>query len=349
MRVLFLIAYMIRGYGTTVVVTEIGRRLQARGHSVMVGCLDSHGKFGDLHVVETAADAASVRQLAESRGCSVVVAHTSPFFEVLPALSGSFDCWAFEAGDPTPELFDKDENERRRIVTNKQVHVYPNVRGVITISNFLRHDIGFPRAHVVPLGCDHMPHRETKSVAAFAKRASGIRIGTLARLGEGEARYKGFDDLIELKRQTERRGVAAQLSVMGRGTERDARRLRDNGIEVKLNGTEEEKAEYLRGLDVFVSLSLWEGFNLPLVEAASQGTVSIGYDVGAHPEVTPIVVANQTELLTLLEAYASDRRLLADHSRLCYDYVWQRFLWDYSAELFLAALGGARGERGRRL
>src|SRR5438876_1777604 len=206
MRVLFIISYMIRGYGTAVVVAEIGRRLEARGHSVIVGCLDSRGKFKGLDVVETAADAASVRQLAERKGCSVVVAHTSPFFEVLPALRGSLDCWAFEAGDPTPELFDDDGDERRRIVSNKQQHVYPNVRGVITISNFLRHDIGFPRAHVVPLGCDHMPYRETKSVAAFAKRAAGIRIGTLARLGEGEARYKGFDDLIELKRQTERRG-----------------------------------------------------------------------------------------------------------------------------------------------
>ena len=44
-------------------------------------------------------------------------------------------------------------------------------------------------------------------------------------------------------------------------------------------------AAWIRGADALVSLSAWEGFNLPLAEAQVLGTPALAFDIGAHREV----------------------------------------------------------------
>jgi len=334
---LFLAVRMVQGYGVSVAMEEMGRRIVEAGHVVVVGCIESDKNFPAMDIRHVLPDAANVRTLAQEVGADFIVAHTTPYFEVLPALIGEFRCWALEYGDPTSAFFTEDATIRAQIVLHKQLNVYPKLEGVMAISEFIRSDINYPAAKVLPLGCDHVPDLGPKSMqhqlAAVARPP--LRVGTLMRLGVGEALYKGNSLFLQLREQAKAAGVVAEFFVMGRGTEADAQLFTDQSVSVFRNATEPEKADYLRNLDVFISCSMWEGFNLPLVEAQALGTVGIAFDVGAHPETTPFVVSSTDEIVSLLKAYDADRSLLLAHSRCCYSFVRRQFQWDIAVMEFL--------------
>ncbi|HEX6242431.1 MAG TPA: glycosyltransferase family 4 protein [Polyangiales bacterium] len=333
--VLFLTYRMMLGFGVDVVVHQVSKRLRQRGYRVVVGCIEADAKgFGDLPIERIKPSADAVGALAQRCGAHVLVAHTSPFFELLPELGTQFPCWAWEHGDPTPSLFTKDAAERQRIKDRKR-DVYPRLAGVIAISDFIRQDIGFPPARVIYNGCDHVPERASKNQQDIpVGELRPLRIGTLMRLGTGEAFYKGNALFRQLAARLRETASDIDVCVMGRGNDADARPFRDAGIQVRLNASDTDKWRYLRHLDVFLSFSLWEGFNLPLAEAQALGTVGLAFDTGAHPEVTPLVLANVDEAVAQVRAYAANRELLLQHSQLCWHFVHRRFSWDRCAALF---------------
>jgi glycosyltransferase involved in cell wall biosynthesis len=333
--VLFLTYRMMLGFGVDVVVNQVSIRLRKRGYRVVVGCIEADpAGFGNLQIERIRPTAEEVRALVQRTSASVVVAHTSPFFELLPELAGQASCWAWEHGDPTPSLFDKDRAERQRIKDRKR-EIYPRLSGVIAISDFIRRDIGFPAAHVIYNGCDHAPETASKNQQDIpVGELRPLRIGTLMRLGSGEAFYKGNALFRQLAARLREAAPGISVCVMGRGNDGDARPFRDAGIDVRLNASDADKWRYLRQLDVFLSFSLWEGFNLPLAEAQALGTVGLAFDTGAHPEVTPLVLGNVDDAVAQIRAYDRNRELLLQHSQLCWHFVRQRFSWDRCAATF---------------
>lgn len=322
MRVLFLAARMALGYGVSVVVDELSRRLMSQGFEVDIGCIEADdfcASFPNLHRLD--ADSDSLLRHIESNSISHVIAHTSPYFEQLPMIKGHFKRWAWEHGDPSPELFPYDCEERQRIIENKRRNVYPVVDKVIAISEFVREDIGWPLASVILNGADHVPLRPS----ACAEEGV-LKVGTLMRMGAGERFYKGGDQYIQLARTLACDGEIT-FSAMGRGSEVDVRDFRSAGITVHLNGTNDERSSYLEQLDVFVSPSLWEGFNLPLVEAQISGTLAVAFDVGAHPEVTPFVVSDLYECAALLLALRGDRKMLRRYATDAQNFCKSKFRW----------------------
>ncbi|MBY0429797.1 MAG: glycosyltransferase family 4 protein [Rhodospirillales bacterium] len=336
MTILFLAHRMAQGFGVAVVLAELSRRLRAAGHRVVVGCIERDEFFSDLDIRLTMPTATAVRVLAEDVAATLVIAHTSPFFELLPALPPPYVRVVWEHGDPEPSLFGQDCDERQAIADHKRLHVYPHVDHVIAISHFIARDIGWPQATVLYNGCDHVEDRGSKDAGVVASGAGPVRVGTLMRLGKGEAFYKGGDLFLSLMDQAREAGLDARFAIMGRGTEEDAAPFLAQGIEVRLNASDAERAQFLRTLDVFVSLSLWEGFNLPVVEAQALGTPALTLDTGAHPEVTPLCLPSLEDILVLVRAYAADRTVLAEHAGLAYAMVRRRFSWDQAVQEFLA-------------
>lgn len=326
---------MKMGYGVPEAIASLARGMAPLGIDTVVGCMDSDDSFGDLQIRRVNPHAPLVLDLAAQEGATVVVANGSPFFEVLPALTGKVRTIAYEYGDPTPEMFDADAAERRAIVEHKRSAVYPNVDAVAAISEFIRHDIGWPQARVIVLGVDHIPDLGCKPAACAA--AAPLRVGTLMRLGAGEARYKGTELLPQLRSATadalSAHDGAVRFEVMGRGTQADADRLREAGFTVHLNASDVERAAYLRELDVFISPSRWEGMNLPLVEAQALGTPGLAFDTGAHPEFTPLMFRSVADVALQVAAYDSDREgLLAAHGAGAYAFVRGRLRWQEAAE-----------------
>ena len=330
---LFLTYRMQAGFGVDVVVANLARRLRPLGVNVVVGCLENDGSYSDIDVRPIADTLEAAVALASNLTPHAIVAHTSPFFEMLPHLQRHWPSWAWEHGDPTPEFFEHDQKERQRIKANKEQHCYPHIQGVLAISQFIRSDIRFPAAHVVYNGCDHVPDMAAKGQEELSMSPkTPLRIGTLMRLGAGEAKYKGgnlFRTLCDLIKQ---RQIDAEFCVMGRGTAQDAKAFRRAGMRVHLNAAPDDKWQYLRDLDIFISCSQWEGFNLPLVEAQALGTMGLAFDTGAHPEVTPFILSSLPDAVALVEACAVDRHLLLNHSRLSWHFVRRRFGWQRAAQ-----------------
>lgn len=350
--VLFLTCRMKFGFGVDVVVHHLGRELKARGYRVVVGCQEYEPGFDDIEVVRLQATINDVKQLAALVEPTVIVAHASPFFELLPALQRHYPCWAWEHGDPTPEFFDLDEQARVDVKVAKQRSVYPKIEGVIAISEFIRQDIGFAAARVIYSGCDHAPSYASKSSQDVPPGTTRpLRIGTLMRLGDGEARYKGNALFRQVCAAIDAAAIPAEFQVMGRGSQQDAAPFVAAGILCHLNGTAAEKWQYLRNLDIFITCSLWEGFNLPLVEAEAVGTLSVAFDTGAHPEVTPFIVGNIDDVVALVQRYSGNRALLRQHAQMCWHFARQEFTWSKTADAFEQVLiapllrGGRNADR----
>jgi O-antigen biosynthesis protein len=338
---LFLTYRMTLGWGVDVAVANIAQQMMAMGYKVTIGCLDKDDFYDGLDIVVLKNDQHSVDELIKKIGCDCVVAHTSPFFEMLPKLGSAIPKWAMEYGDPTPEFFPLDGKERSHIKHDKMINCYPFVDGVIGISKFIRSDIQWPSAKIVYMGCDHAPDRGPKGLFDFDQRPDALlKVGTLMRLGKGESHYKGNQLFLELVAKCKKENKTAQFYVMGRGTPEDAHFFESMGIEVHLNAPDDKKWDYLRGLDIFISPSQWEGFNLPLAEAQALGTIGLAFDTGAHPEVTPHIVSSVDEAAALIQQMAQNKTLLLQESAFAYRFVRNQFSWKKSAVDLLQITSG---------
>ncbi len=334
MTIVMLAPKMTMGYGVAEAVAMQMRSLRDIGVKSVVGCVQYDDHYADVAPARVAADAGAVADFASDCGASVIIAHGSPYFEVLPQLTGRFRTIVYEYGDPTPELFADDAVQRRQGVEWKRRHLYPDVAAVAAISEFVRHDIRWP-AQVIPLGIEHIPDLGPKSAETLPDRP--LRVGALMRLGAGEARYKGHAELLDLIRRV----PETRWEVAGRGTPDDARALIDAGVALHLNPDDDARTRFLRGIDVFVTTSLWEGTNLPLVEAQALGTPGLAFDTGAHPEFTPFVFDSIAAMALQLEVYRTDRALLAEHGDLSYRFVRDRLSWSRTAIELARLCGGA--------
>jgi glycosyltransferase involved in cell wall biosynthesis len=349
-----LAARMQQGFGVSVVVKALAHEIARGGdHTVHVGCLQSDPTFGGLPVSIVDDDLDSVRGLAEESAADVIVAHTTPFFEMLPMLQERWPTIAWEHGDPTPALFAADREERERIADAKRRLVYPSISGVVAISEFVRSDIGWPAAVVIPNGCEHVDEAfRNGDPAPFERGDSGkLRVGTLCRFGRGENRYKGYDLLLELIARLSG-DDRVQFVAAGRGDVADVQQLRSTGVQVHLNIDEAAKRAFYRSLDVFVSTSLWEGCNLPLLEAQACGAVGVALDTGAHPEVTLFPLRSLSEMEAFVASLAASPERARELRALSSSFVRENFSWDRSAARFLRYLERnlPRGpERGRHM
>ncbi len=332
-RALLLCSVMMRGFGVSIVAEELARRMPQFGWDLYIGTIRVDGNFSDTPTFLINPDAQEILKFCHDWDIDVVLAQTTPYFEVLPHLVGHIPVIVYEHGDPTPVFFAEDGEERERIRQNKIKNVYPHVNKVLASSYFLVHDIEWPAAQVVTLGCDHVPDLGLKPEMAVSSVGAGpLKVGTLMRLGPGEAQYKGNAIFRELVEQLRSRNSGIEFYVMGRGTAADGDEWSNMGVHPILNAPDDEKAEYLRGLDIFVSPSMWEGFNLPIVEAQALGTVGIGFDAGAHPETALHLASSLNDAISMIEHWNTHREHLAIACERAYKYVHSRFEWNPTAQ-----------------
>ena len=332
MKVVFLTKFMLKGYGVSEVISNLSKALSNIGWECVVITSENDGSFlVPIKVVSPNLDSVKSRLIKEKP--DLICAHTSPYFEFLPNLNSIAKTIIYEHGDPTPELFEHDKDERKEIADNKKL-LYQNVDAVIAISDFIKDEILVSEAKVIYNGCNHIADLGLKDFSTFAS-ARPLKVGFLSRLGTEENRYKNLDLSLEIAKLKN-----VEISIMGRGDKKAAARYEQAGIIVHLNASNSERLDYLRELDVLISPSFWEGFNLPLVEAQSVGTIAIGFDVGAHPEVTPFIATDIEDLLRKIGVLAGNRNLLKKLSDISYKFVRNKFSWEKAAyEFSVLAVG----------
>ncbi|GBF48852.1 hypothetical protein LPTSP4_03520 [Leptospira ryugenii] len=330
MKILILTYRMAMGFGVDVVVGETARRFVKKGLDVTIGVIDQEpGVYADLNIRKLDSSNPVSKSFLIATDPDVIIIHTFPFFEQIDYLKDFAPVIFWEHGDPSPEL---QVDPGKSFLANEKLHKatngYPKANGIISISEFIASEIGEFDSKIIYNGSEHIPLFEKQ------KKISGnnkLRVGVLNRIGPGENRYKGierYENLIQAVHNQD----SFQFCFAGRGREEDAQALISQNIEVRLNLSEEEKLEYLKGLDVFISFSLWEGFNLPLVEAARLGNVCLAFDTGAHPEVCPFVFENVESMAKFLDILATNNGLLNKYSKDALLFVSTKFNWDRAAD-----------------
>ena len=336
-RIAFLVIQLGKGYGVSVVAEAQARYLVKHGWSVDFYCLDSEliPEDRDIQIFQVPRSFFGLRWKLESEGYSAVIAHTIPFHQFLPSVQG-VKTIIWEHGEPRAELFPGEEGFRRSLSSGKLKSVYPFVNVVVAISDFIRNEIGWPQAVVVYNGSDHMWRSQNITVKSSASKSRPLSILMVSRMWKSERSYKGIDDLIELSNHL---GAKAVITLAGRGGESDAEYLRSMGLKVCLNISDSELCELYSNADLVVSLSKWEGFNLPLVEAGFFGKPAYALNVGAHSEVTPFVF----DTLGAMEEkiMASSLNSLAQEGEEMREFV-QRFSWKVHGESLSQIIGSQK-------
>lgn len=325
MKILVLVAQWDKGFGVARVARAQVERLAARGHEVVVGCF-SRGMDAPpmVRVVQIPWKAWGLRTFLEQEGWDHVIAHTQEFMEAIAACSGPVRI-IYDHGEPPPEFFPAERTAREAIIRRRSEHLAPSVDHVICISEFEKRSLGHEGALVLHNGADHREHR----AATPGKQASAAppwRLLCISRMWPGEREYKGLGDLVPLAAALRPTWVT---TLAGRGSEEDRSFFEEAGLQVVLNPSDEELEGWIRECDALVSLSRWEGFNLPLVEAGIVGKPAYALDWGAHREVVPFVFSTIEELAGHLRA-ATRESLDADGARTC-EFV-ARFRWDRNVD-----------------
>jgi glycosyltransferase involved in cell wall biosynthesis len=307
-------------FGVDRVLLLLGEGLMRRGHtvSVMANRLDQkplesfaeniievpQGRNGYLNLNEFTAqwiDDYLREHLRGSERPDLVIVGGWPFFATIPVFRAHgikvvfLDCGAVP-------LDGMDEGQRitqEKLRALRRTYI-PQCDGVIAISRFIAQTQSeTDAAHCAPitailLGADHLErpvwslgagHSTDEAPARLsALRASGKKL--ILNLGRWENdNYKNSKALIDVMRRVLEQVPNAVALVLSDGKDMV---VPDNMVDrILAIGYPSDDALHslIKAVDVGVSVSLWEGFNLPIAEMQWSGKPVVAFDVGAHPEV----------------------------------------------------------------
>lgn len=293
------------GHGVGRVVSLQAERLLARGWAVAVGGPVSEGDRlypGCQRIkLETASDAAA---FAVAEGFDCVIAHTPPFFSVTRYLGHRPLVYAYDHGEPPPNMFD-DRAAREDIDWEKRFCV-PLAHRVFCISKAIYAQQYRQDAIVVRNGNSHLA---TWSADWSGRRASLRRkfgfegrfvVLNVCRFHRSERRYKGVDTYATLAAEflyvSPERGRTAVFALAGRGDDDDIAFVRAAGLTTFPNVSDVQMAELYAASDLYVGLSQWEGYDLGIGQALAMGLDVIASDIPAHREFDVQVASFVPEL-----------------------------------------------------
>lgn len=101
--------------------------------------------------------------------------------------------------------------------------------------------------------------------------------------------HKGVHLLIKVFGELKKEIPEASLVIVGKHTfpsySRHLRKMADGSVIFAGFVDDTEIPYYYAAADVYVTCSLWEGFDIPIAEAAAVGKPSVAFDIGSHKEV----------------------------------------------------------------
>lgn len=104
--------------------------------------------------------------------------------------------------------------------------------------------------------------------------------------------HKGIDLLIKAFNIIQKSLPDSKLMIVGKHTfgaySKELKELADENVIFTGFVDDKDLAYYYAAADVYATATLWEGFDLPIVEAAAVGTPTVAFDLCSHPEVTKL-------------------------------------------------------------
>ena len=357
---------MMLGYGVDLTIHEIARRLaQQYGHTVDVWTPTSDGTYDAepynlreiivygkslnraLPVLEWNARRALARLAGElsirGQRYDVVVPCTHPYYYAGPLL-GSPSIFFNFGNVPTTGFNWKSRINWSWLDFSEDTMLKPAATRVVSISYFLHEQQTAEiqrKGTVIHLAGDHYNAAAGAETRSSFRREFGIAeeavvIGYCGRMHKGHASYKGNEELLRLGERIRTVQKNAVLAACGLGSDDDAEWIRSFGAVPILNLPPARMPDFYDAIDVYATASHWEGFNLPIVEAAWHGVPSVAYNIGAHAEhVTSVLVPDRSydELCSAVLTLVRDRKLRTEFSAQALRRA-QSFSWDRTTAQF---------------
>ncbi len=352
--VAFVSERMLRGFGVDLVIDQVASELVARGHDVTVYASvmqDLGPKAYGLDAIPTRASGVPQRYQAAARPWAeyidahehdIVFVESFPFFSLIPRLKTP--AVAVDHGVSSTEGMSARQRAAFRYIRwTQQARYFPKAAGLVTVSEFIRTLLPKrlqERAQVIYNGGDHYP-----AASAMDREMTRARLGVkedetmmlyVGRLNPEGQPYKGTADLIHATAEWREREPSIRVVMAGTGDAADVDRIRWAGGIALPGVPDDEMAGLLAAADVYLTASRWEGFNLPIMEAAHQGVPSVALRIGAHPEVvndgqSGVLADNVTDLFAAAERLAThpdERKRMGAAAR-----EWAtRFTWAKSTD-----------------
>ena len=146
--------------------------------------------------------------------------------------------------------------------------------------------------------------------------------------------------MLEIGRKLRALEDNVELLLCGIGSDADKIWAESYGAKALMNLHQSRMPEYYSALDIYATASKWEGFDLPIVEAAWHGVPAVAYNVGAHSEhvtAVPVHDIRASELGRALLTLVRDPRLRRQLGSEAYRKA-RSFSWEHSAQLFADVL-----------
>jgi glycosyltransferase involved in cell wall biosynthesis len=101
--------------------------------------------------------------------------------------------------------------------------------------------------------------------------------------------HKNIHTLLEIFSIVNEEMPNTRLLIAGKPTFRkyfmELKKMANKSVIFKESINDKELPNYYAACDLYVTASLWEGFNLPIAEAQACGKKVVAFDIGSHPEV----------------------------------------------------------------
>jgi glycosyltransferase involved in cell wall biosynthesis len=247
-------------------------------------------------------------------------------------------------GEPQLSILNEIKRQRKEFLGNASA--------VVGISNFItesqsRRDVGRrTKLYTALLGADHMDSQmwSAKSIKTATSDRAVITCEGLKRhenkivlnLGRWEPGcYKNSHALIDIAKRIKCHGSDCKFLVLGQpGEVSFPEAYRDQIIPI---GYPDDLALswIMRNADAGITVSLWEGFNLPLAEMQWMGRPVLAFDIGAHPEVIAdkqYLCKDEADMASKLNAILSGNKLSSISLQRSFDNFRKAFSWQASID-----------------
>ncbi len=222
--------------------------------------------------------------------------------------------------------------------------LYKNKK-TITVSNSTKKDLeglGFKQVHIV------MNALRTKPLDTVPEKGE---VPTMVFLGRLRS-TKGPGNAIEIFKRVRDEIDNAQLWIIGSGPEEPPlkkKAAKMSGITFWGHINDEKKMELLKRAHILLVPGIREGFGINVIEAASVGTPSIGYNIHGlrdsiiHGE-TGFLVNDMNSAVEVALELLSKKDFYQKMSQDCIKYA-ENFSWDKRIEEFWAKISGYKNKR----
>lgn len=173
-------------------------------------------------------------------------------------------------------------------LTNKTIR---NTDEITSISNFLKKEL--KKETGMDSKVEYIPIDKKR----FNKGISGKRVREKYKIKDEPillyvgriSPHKGIHLLIEAFKLVQKHYPEAKLIIVGKHTfpkySEKLKKLANKSIIFAGFIPNKELPYYYAACDIYTTASLWEGFDIPIVEAYHTGKPSIAFNIGSHPEV----------------------------------------------------------------